>query len=139
MQSTRLLAGLGLALCLGSSLVLAAPSHGHEQDERRQPQAQGPAAHNTHAQQRPPADFAPVRKAVQARRHEIGRGLAVPAHVKIVRGKPLPAGWGSRLSAKQLHHLPQYRGYEWRRAGSSLVLIDSRSGIAHEVLHGVLD
>ncbi|MFC0666934.1 RcnB family protein [Azotobacter chroococcum] len=131
MQSTRLLAGLGLALCLGCALVPAASAHGHEPDDRRH--------RDSHAQQRPPADFGPLRQSIHAHRHDIGRGPAVPAHVRIVKGKPLPPGWGSRLSARQLHHLPQYRGYEWRRAGSSLLLVDSRSGVVHEALLGVLD
>ncbi|MEE4461510.1 hypothetical protein V2S84_05120 [Azotobacter chroococcum] len=134
MQSTRLLAGLGLALCLGSALVLAGPAQGHEPDDRRHRDAR-----DSHAQQRPPADFGPLRQSIRAHRHDIGRGPAVPAQVRIVKGKPLPAGWGSRLNARQLQHLPQYRGYEWRRAGSSLLLIDSRSVIVHEALFGVLD
>ncbi|SEI75415.1 Nickel/cobalt transporter regulator [Azotobacter beijerinckii] len=137
MQSTRLLAGLGLALCLGSSLVLAGPSH--EQDDWRYRDARGPAARDSYAEERPPADFGPLRESIREHRHDIGRGPALPAHVRIVRGKRLPSGWGSRLSAGQLHHLPQYRGYEWRRAGSSLVLVDSRRGTVQEVLHGVLD
>ncbi|MFB8830187.1 RcnB family protein [Azotobacter sp. CWF10] len=131
MHSIRLLAGLGLALCLGSSVALAAPAHEHAPHGRVQDDAYG--------QPRPPADFGPLRESIREHRHDIGRGPAVPAHVKIVRGKPLPPGWGSRLSARQLRHLPQYRGYEWRRAGSSLLLVDSRSGVVHEVLRGVLD
>ncbi|GAB3377051.1 hypothetical protein GCM10027514_13910 [Azotobacter armeniacus] len=80
-----------------------------------------------------------MRQSIHAQRHHIGRGPALPAHVKIVKGRPLPPGWGHRLSTRQLHHLPHYHGYEWRRAGSNLLLVDSRNGIVHEVLHGVLD
>ncbi|MFC0709594.1 RcnB family protein [Azorhizophilus paspali] len=134
MQSTRLLAGLGLVFCLGSA-VLAGPVQAHS-DSRLRDEDRG---HAFGDYSRPPTNFGPLRESIHAKRHKIGRGSAVPAHMRIVKGKRLPAGWDGRLSAKQSRHLPQYRGYEWRRVGSSLVLVDSRSGIVHDVLRSVLD
>lgn len=91
-----------------------------------------------HQAHRPPADFRPVHVHIHANRHHIGRGPALPPHVHIVRGKPLPPGWGKRLSAHQLHYVPHYHGYEWRRTGSDLVLVALATGIVHEILHEVL-
>ncbi|HLV17935.1 MAG TPA: anti-virulence regulator CigR family protein, partial [Pseudomonas sp.] len=59
-------------------------------------------------------------------------------HVHIVRGKPLPPGWGKRLNAHQRRYVPHYHGYEWRRTGSDLVLVALATGIVHEILHEVL-
>lgn len=86
----------------------------------------------------PPRDFRPVRVHIHANRHYIGRGPALPPHVRIVRGKPLPPGWGRKLSHQQHRYVPHYRGYEWRRAGSDLVLVALATGIVHEILHEVL-
>lgn len=86
----------------------------------------------------PPRDFHPVHVQVHANRHYIGRGPALPPHVHIVRGKPLPPGWGRPLSHRQHRHVPRYHGYEWRRAGSDLVLVALATGIVHEILHEVL-
>ena len=87
---------------------------------------------------RPPVDFRPVQVQIHANRHHIGSGSPLPHHVHIVRGKPLPMGWGKRLNAHQRRYVPQYHGYEWRRAGSDLVLMALATGIVHEILHGVL-
>ena len=110
---------------LGSSLALAAP--GYEQSHQP-PVRQAP---------RPPADFRPVRVQIHANRHHIGYGPTPPPHVHIVRGKPLPPGWGRRLNAQQHRYVPHYQGYEWRRAGGDLVLVVLASGIVHEILHDV--
>ena len=91
-----------------------------------------------HQAPRPPADFRPVRVQIHANRHHIGRGPALPPHVHIVRGKPLPPGWGKRLNVHQHRYVPHYHGYEWRRTGSDLVLVALATGIVHEILHDVL-
>lgn len=91
-----------------------------------------------HQAHRPPADFRPVHVHIHANRHHIGRGPALPPHVHIVRGKPLPPGWGKRLNAHQRHYVPHYHGYEWRRTGTDLVLVALATGIVHEILHEVL-
>ena len=80
MQSTRLLAGLGLALCLGSSLALASPYH--EQDDRRHPDLR-----DNYAEELPPADFGPLRESIREQRHDIGRGPELRTRGRIVRGQ----------------------------------------------------
>ena len=91
-----------------------------------------------HQAPRPPADFRPVRVQIHANRHHIGYGPALPPHVHIVRGKPLPPGWGRRLNTHQHRYVPYYQGYEWRRAGGDLVLVALATGIVYEILHEVL-
>lgn len=94
-------------------------------------------ARPAHQAPRPPADFRPVRVQIHANRHHIGYGPTPLPHVHIVRGKPLPPGWGRRLNAQQHRYVPHYRGHEWRRAGGDLVLVVLASGIVHEILHDV--
>lgn len=76
---------------------------------------------------------------VRQQRHHIGKGRALPQHVYIMRGKPLPPGWGKRLSREQSRHLPHYSGYEWRRAGSDMVLVTAATGLVQEILVNVLN
>jgi Ni/Co efflux regulator RcnB len=57
----------------------------------------------------------------------------------VVKGRPLPPGYGKRLDARSLQHLPRYDGYEWRRLGSDVVLIAVGSGIVYAILDGVLN
>jgi Ni/Co efflux regulator RcnB len=101
---------------------------------------QPPVRHGRPAHQasRPPTDFRPVRVQIHANRHHIGYGPALPPHVHIMRGKPLPPGWGRRLNTHQHRYVPHYQGYEWRRAGGDLVLVALTTGIVHEILHDVL-
>lgn len=89
--------------------------------------------------QSPPSDFVEVRRIIQQNRHSIGRGAAVASHVRIVKGERLPSGWGKRLTAEQLRPLPQYPGYEWRRLGSDMILVEVQTLIVFEILSGVLD
>ncbi|SDI64779.1 regulator RcnB of Ni and Co efflux [Pseudomonas flavescens] len=122
-----------------------------QQKQQQQPQAQngqpgarqgsaaGPAAAGRQAHGQPPQDFTPVRQAFQQRRDQIGRGPAVPPDVRIVKGKPLPPGYGKRLDDRALRGLPHYQGYEWRRVGSDVVLVTLATGIVHAILSGVLD
>src|SRR5690606_8693982 len=121
----------------------AVPQHKPPRRQPAQPAVrphQPPVRHvrPVHQTPRPPADFRPVRVKIHANRHHIGIGPALPPHVHIVRGKPLPPGWGKRLNAHQLHYVPHYHGYEWRRTGSDLVLVALATGIVHEILHEVL-
>ena len=86
----------------------------------------------------PPANFQPVRLHIHQQRHLIGRGPELPRHVHVVRGRPLPPGWGQRLSRHQARHVPHYHGYEWRRTGSDMILVAVATGLVYEILHDVL-
>ncbi|AWY41938.1 hypothetical protein DKY63_19330 [Pseudomonas putida] len=87
----------------------------------------------------PPRDFGPVRQTIHDHRDYFVRGAPPPPGIYVVRGRPLPHGYyGERLDNRALSRLPYYPGYEWRRAGSDIVLIAAGTGIVYEVLQGVL-
>jgi Ni/Co efflux regulator RcnB len=162
--SNRLIAGLGVLMLSASSLVQAAPpdqrgsndnAPGQHQDHGQQGGWQGdrgngngndhrtePRVDNRSNNQRggrPPADFGDVRRTISEHREVIGRGQPLPPEVHIVKGHPLPRGYGRRLDQRSLQYLPQYDGYEWRRLGPDVVLIAIGSGIVYEILDGVLN
>jgi Ni/Co efflux regulator RcnB len=133
-----------------------AKSSSHEQkrqapakstQHKQSPQGASKSVHNGHAQQHggaqswgsPPRDFASVHQAFHQRRNQIGRGPSLPAGIRVIQGRPLPVGYGKRLDPQVLRGLPQYRGYEWRRVGSDIVLIAVTTGIVYTILSGVLN
>ena len=103
------------------------------------PGSNRPDDDNGRSRQRPPSDFVEVRRTIQQNRDSIGRGGAVASHVRIVKGERLPVGWGKRLTPEQLRPLPRYPGYEWRRLGSDMLLVEVQTLIVFEILRGVLD
>lgn len=98
-----------------------------------------PGDDNGRGRQGPPSDFGEARRIIQQNRHSIGRGAPVANRVRIVKGERLPSGWGKRLTREQLRPLPTYPGYEWRRLGSDMILIEVQTLIVYEILSGVLD
>lgn len=162
--SNRLITGLGVLMLSASALVQAAPPDqrggndngpGQHQDHGQQGGPQGDHdngngnnnGNQSHADNRgnsqrggrPPADFGDVRRTISEHREVIGRGQPLPPGVHIVKGHPLPRGYGRRLDQRSLQYLPQYDGYEWRRLGPDVVLIAIGSGIVYEILDGVLN
>ncbi|WP_341961122.1 anti-virulence regulator CigR family protein [Pseudomonas sp. RC10] len=147
--SNRLIAGLGVLMLSASALVHAAPPDqrdGHDDHGQGQHQDHGPQGGpqnnrgNDHrGGGRPPADFGDVRRTIQEHREVIGRGQPLPPNVHIVKGHPLPRGYGRRLDARSQEFLPRYDGYEWRRLGPDVVLVAIGSGIVYEILDGVLN
>jgi len=159
--SNRLIAGLGVLMLSASALVQAAPPDqrgGHEDNGSGQHQDRGPQGGpqdnrgnghgndhrndqhvENHGGGRPPEDFGDVRRTIQEHREVIGRGQPLPPNVHIVKGHPLPRGYGRRLDQRSLQYLPRYDGYEWRRLGPDIVLVAIGSGIVYEILEGVLN
>jgi hypothetical protein len=68
-------------------------------------------------------------------------GPALPPGIQknLARGKPLPPGIAKKLDGRLLGRLPHYDGYEWRQAGTDLILVAIASGIIYEVLNGAFD
>lgn len=67
---------------------------------------------------------------------------ALPPGIRknLARGKPLPPGIAKQMvPGSLLGRLPQYPGYEWRVAGTDLILISVASAVIADVLHGVFD
>lgn len=155
----RLIAGLGILMIGASPLLQAAPGPGgpggpdeqrqggQQQHQQAQPQQGrgGPQAQHGNGNgpqkggQRPPQDFGPVRQTIHDNRDSFGRGNPPPPGIRVVKGQPLPHGYGKRLDNRALAHLPHYQGYEWRRMGTDVVLIAIGTGIVYEVLQGVLN
>lgn len=147
----RLLAGLGILLISTSPLIYADdhdPRRDHD-DNHGQQHGPGPGPQNNgHSDDhrdnrgggnRPPDNFDDVRHTFQQHRDVIGRGQPLPPNIHIVRGHPLPNGYGRRLDQRSLQYLPRYDGYEWRRTGTDVVLIAVGTGIVYEILEGVLN
>lgn len=58
----------------------------------------------------------------------------------LARGKPLPPGIGKKIvSSSLLGRLPRHEGYEWRIAGTDLVLISMATAVVADVLYDVFD
>ena len=68
-------------------------------------------------------------------------GPALPPGIQknLARGKPLPPGIAKKLDGRLLGQLPHYDGYEWRQAGTDLILVAIATGIIYEVLNGAFD
>ena len=54
------------------------------------------------------------------------------------RGKPMPPGIAKQFDADTAKQLPYYPGYEWQRAGTDAVLINTTNQLVEEVMRGVL-
>ncbi|KFE53679.1 anti-virulence regulator CigR family protein [Pseudomonas syringae] len=164
----RLIAGLGILMISASPLLQAAPQDqrgDHDDNRPGQQQGQGPQNNGGHDQgngknnngrgndnrpqqqahqdnrggNRPPENFDDVRHTIQQHRDVIGRGKPLPPNIHVVKGHRLPPGYGKRLDARSLQHLPHYEGYEWRRTGTDIVLIAVGTGIVYAILDGVLN
>ncbi len=58
----------------------------------------------------------------------------------LARGKPLPPGIAKKMvPGPMLARLPAYPGYEWRIAGSDLVLVAIATAVVADVLLNVFD
>ncbi|EIK97540.1 hypothetical protein PMM47T1_07136 [Pseudomonas sp. M47T1] len=143
-----MIAGLGVLLVGVTPLLQAAPGPDDQHQGGEQHQQQGDQRGDQHGapqQQhagggnRPPQDFGPVRQTIQQHRDTFGHGSPLPPNVHVVKGRPLPHGYGKRLDSRALSQLPRYPGYEWRRLGTDVVLISVGTGVVYEILDGVLN
>jgi hypothetical protein len=58
----------------------------------------------------------------------------------LARGKPLPPGIQKKMvPGSLLGRLPRYPGYEWRIAGSDLILIAVATAVVADILYDVFD
>jgi hypothetical protein len=67
---------------------------------------------------------------------------ALPPGVRknLARGKPLPPGIAKKMvPGPMLARLPAYPGYEWRVAGSDLILVAVATAVVADVLFDVFD
>ncbi|MCE8014951.1 hypothetical protein HOP62_02535 [Halomonas sp. MCCC 1A17488] len=90
----------------------------------------------------PRFDEREIRRLLIERRDwiEIDRGAeSLPPGVRmnLERGKPLPPGIAMQLDERLLRDLPHYDGYEWRRVGPDVVLVDAANAIVYEILRDI--
>lgn len=58
----------------------------------------------------------------------------------LARGKPLPPGIAKQVAPHPLlNRLPRYDGYDWRVAGTDVVLVQAATEVVVDVLNGVLE
>lgn len=155
MSSLRMLASaVGLAVLVASPSVFAQPDRHHGQGykppkysshhNKRRPEYQpsygarhpSPARVVHHA---PPRHFKFARDDFRRHAHKIHRGPALPPHVRVVHGHPLPRGYGRVVSYEHHHYLPHYAGYEWRSVGRDLVLVAATTGIVYAIVDNILN
>jgi hypothetical protein len=81
-----------------------------------------------------------------AREYALNYGLSgyssLPPGIRknLTRGKPLPPGIAKkRVPGSMLGRLPRYDGYEWRIAGTDLILIAVATAVVADVLYDVFD
>ncbi|MCE9662555.1 anti-virulence regulator CigR family protein [Halomonas sp. M5N1S17] len=58
--------------------------------------------------------------------------------MNLERGKPLPPGIAKQFDGRLARDLPRYEGYEWRRVGPDVVLVDMVNDVVYEVLRDIL-
>ena len=86
----------------------------------------------------PAVDVDGVRQFAVAHRYTGYRALPPGIRKNLARGKPLPPGIAKKTIPTPLHHeLPAYPGYEWKRCGQDLVLIDLATQIVAEVFAAI--
>lgn len=77
-----------------------------------------------------------------ATRYELTGSKPIPPGIQknLARGKPMPPGiQKTRMPQSFINHLPYHEGYEWRQAGTDLVLVVSGSLVISDILKGVFD
>ncbi|WP_430444925.1 MAG: anti-virulence regulator CigR family protein [Pseudomonas piscis] len=138
------------ALAAGPTAAGADPGNGHGKGKGHD---QGSAEHGQgHGNSRgggkqgnwqggPSIDRGDVLGILSGHRDYWRPGPALPPGIQknLARGKPLPPGIARKLDGRLLGQLPHYDGYEWRQAGTDLILVTVATGLIYEVLSGVLD
>ncbi len=90
----------------------------------------------------PRIDEREIRRLLLERRDwiEIDRSresLPPGIRMNLERGKPLPPGIARQLDDRILRDLPRYDGYEWRRVGPDIILVDAANAIIYEILRDI--
>ncbi|MCE4054629.1 RcnB family protein [Pseudomonas sp. Au-Pse12] len=141
----RLIAGAAVLMLSASPLLHVMADERGDHDRGGPPQGHWDNRGNEHRgpgddrRGGPPRDFGPVRQTIHDNHGYFVRGAPPPPGIRLMRGQPLPRGYyGERLDPRALSRLPVYRGYEWRRMGGDIFLIEVGSGIVYEILDGVL-
>ena len=137
--NTLLSALLGLALLSAAPTLLADPGKGKGHDKGGQHDKGKGATHDGYGN--PSIDIGSVQIILNDNRGYWTPAGSLPPGIRknLARGKPLPPGIAKKLDNRLIGRLPHYEGYEWRQAGTDLVLVAIATGVIYEVLQEVLD
>ncbi|MBD9456562.1 RcnB family protein [Pseudomonas sp. PDM05] len=137
---------LSLALSAGSAIALADPGNGkgggnnkgHDQGGQGHDKSRGKGASDARG---PSIDRGGVLNVLVGHRDYWSPGPALPPGIQknLARGKPLPPGIAKKLDGRLAGQLPHYDGYEWRQAGTDLILVAIATGVIYEILNGAFD
>lgn len=84
--------------------------------------------------------FDRARRIALTHRYTGYRSLPPGIRMNLARGKPLPPGIArKRVPGAMLAELPYYPGYEWRIAGTDLVLVAIATAVIADVLFDVFE
>lgn len=156
-----LLGATCLAALLSSSLLLADPGNGKnnqgnsQNDKSGNSQSNNSKAQNNskaanashgnydddeHFQQRYDDDLDRILRIFTDHSGQYGQVDALPPGIRknLARGKPLPPGIAKKLDPDFARQLPYYQGYEWRQVGTDAALINITTGIVREIMRDVL-
>lgn len=136
--TTRLLlSGISAVLLLATQSGIAAPKN----DKGNPHDKGGHDANITVDLNGPTVDIGRVRIVLGDNRELIGNVSSLPPGIQknLARGKPLPPGIAKKFDNRLIGKLPRYDGYEWKQAGTDVVLVAIATGIVYEVLRNVLD
>ena len=122
--------------------------HGNPHKEHKQQkaykrgEAQAPKpGHGTRSASTPVSiGFDRVRRIALTHRYTGYRSLPPGIRMNLARGKPLPPGIARKtVPGAMLAELPSYPGYEWRIAGTDLVLVAIATAVIADVLFDVFE
>ncbi|MDH0649584.1 RcnB family protein [Pseudomonas sp. GD03858] len=133
---------VALVLLIGTCPALMADpgkGKGHDKGNPHGEQARPGDGNGRHSG--PSIDLGGVRVILNDNRDYWHSGASLPPGIQknLARGKPLPPGIAKQLDSRLIGRLPHYDGYEWRQAGTDLILVTLATGVIYEVLRNVLD
>lgn len=137
---------IGTVLLMGSVATVADPGNGkgqgHAKGNAQGGQGQKDKGSDVDDWRRGPSiDRGSILGVVGGYRDYWRPGPSLPPGIQknLARGKPMPPGIAKKLDGRLLGRLPHYDGYEWRQAGTDLILVAIASGLIYEVLNGAFD
>ncbi|WZB63519.1 anti-virulence regulator CigR family protein [Achromobacter xylosoxidans] len=136
---------------LAAALALAAPAHAAPPEGKGKPDHAG-QGHGKNKDNRDSDGSVSVTLSTAGISISTARGYAVQAGAtgygslppgirkNLARGKPMPPGIAKKMvPGAMLARLPVHPGYEWRVAGSDLILVAIATSVVADVLSGVFD
>ncbi|ATJ82995.1 anti-virulence regulator CigR family protein [Halomonas beimenensis] len=136
-----------LSLLLAASPVVASPGNGQPPGHAKAAGGQAERGHDEtpparHVEE-PSIEATLIREVFRRHRDTLAiddrERLPPGIRMNLARGKPLPPGIAKRLDTDILRDLPHHEGYEWRRVGWDVVLVDATHDIIHAVIRDVLN